>query len=266
MRVASKQNSNFSVSSRRKTAGTSHTVRRWILLPKGEPKQRVLAALACDLPERSFVMVLGRRFPIALLTHLKLSAYHHRLISGLRKCSGAAPRPQSDYSWIRKNWTTLGKGWKRGSRSCVARLRGHSRMAGPRMRTRPRILRIALPAPTTRNFCSHRATTNASSCKWWKAPWCAYAKETSESASPAGGRSIPSAWKRCLGPATASNARRSLSRACWKKLRGRSPAGLFLITAAGDRADLVAECQVWGMLKAAHALPASFLHTAMPGI
>jgi len=49
----------------------------------------------------------------------------------------------------------------------------------------------------------------------------------SGSAYPAAGRSIPSAWKRCLGPSTASNARRSLSRACWKKLRGRSRVGLF---------------------------------------
>jgi len=63
MRVASKQNSNFSVSSRRKTAGTSHTVRRWILLPKGEPKQRVLAALACDLPELLLRHGLGTAFP-----------------------------------------------------------------------------------------------------------------------------------------------------------------------------------------------------------
>ena len=206
-----------------------------------------------DLPELLLRHGLEMAFPNRPVDASQIERISSSFDFRFKEMLWGAPRPQSDYSWIRRNWTTLGKGWKRGSRSCVAQLRGHSRMAGPRMRTRPRILRIALPAPTTRNFCSHRATTNASSCKWWTVPWCAYAKETSGSAYPAAGRSIPSAWKRCLGPATASNARRSLSRACWKKLRGRSRVGPFF-KAAGDRAA-VSACGMPGLGNAKAAMP-----------
>ncbi len=49
----------------------------------------------------------------------------------------------------------------------------------------------------------------------------AFAKAASANASTAAKRSTPSASKPCRGRATASNARKSWSRDCWKKLRGR---------------------------------------------
>src|SRR5271163_2176567 len=47
------------------------------------------------------------------------------------------------------------------------------------------------------------------------------AKEVLGSASTAARKSMPSDWRRCRGRGIASSARRSLSRDCWKRHRGR---------------------------------------------
>ena len=68
---------------------------------------------------------------------------------------------------------------------------------------------------------------------------CVFATAASASASTVARRSTPSASMPCPGRATASNARKSWSRDCWKKLRARS--GFVVRNAAGKLAAFVFE-------------------------
>src|SRR5579871_4362345 len=51
--------------------------------------------------------------------------------------------------------------------------------------------------------------------------WPAFARVALANVSAAAKKSIRSAWKRCHGLAIALNARKNLSRECWRKLRGK---------------------------------------------
>ena len=74
----------------------------------------------------------------------------------------------------------------------------------------------------TKEFLFSQSNNERRCCRWWSGRWRASAKAASASASIAVKRSMPSDWRRCPGRGTASSARRSWSRDCWRRLRGRT--------------------------------------------
>src|SRR5580692_77790 len=94
-------------------------------------------------------------------------------------------------------------------------------MAVPRTKTRRKTSPTARPVLTPRNSCSARAITTGRRCRWSTKLSPASAKAVSANAFTAEKKSMPSAWKPFRGRGTASNARKSWSRDCWKRLRGR---------------------------------------------
>src|ERR1700674_1014060 len=71
----------------------------------------------------------------------------------------------------------------------------------------------------TKEFLFHQSNNDRQLRKWWRKLCRPFAKAASGRAPRAARRSMPSVWRRCLGPAIASSARKRRNRGCWKKRR-----------------------------------------------